>query len=44
MKTGQIGSPLHSRDKTYAVFRRDGKLVNRLDRKFYPAAWAPAPR
>lgn len=34
----------YSRDKTYAVFRRDGKLVNRLDRKFYPAAWAPAPR
>jgi hypothetical protein len=34
----------YARDKTYAVFRRDGKLVNRLDRKFYPAAWAPAPR
>jgi hypothetical protein len=33
-----------SRHRGYAVFRRDGKLVNRLDRKFYPAAWAPAPR
>jgi hypothetical protein len=33
-----------SRDRGYAVFRRDGKLANRLDRKFYPAAWAPAPR
>jgi hypothetical protein len=33
-----------SRHTGYAVFRRDGKLVNRLDRDFYPAAWAPAPR
>jgi hypothetical protein len=33
-----------SRHRGYAVFRSNGKLVNRLDRKFYPAAWAPAPR
>jgi hypothetical protein len=32
------------RPKAFAVFRANGGLVNRLDKHFFPAAWAPARR